>query len=166
MMIPISRTSTSAGMPTILVDCTIALPRRLIPVNAIACIAGGVFMSDQIWFQRVINARDGLDGSGLCPTPNCDGKGFTFDIFPTDPNHPANEGWHFDDDFDEDLDDPERQWDPDESKYKELDEELDDADDDIAGEEWKFGLEPGQQPQETPWAEEARKQWSGSRRIR
>src|SRR5438093_10788802 len=57
------------------------------------------FMSDRIWFQRVRNARPGgLDGFWMCPTPNCGGAGFTFDIFPTDPNHPANRGWSFSDD--------------------------------------------------------------------
>ena len=40
----------------------------------------------------------------MCPTPNCGGAGFTFDIFPTDPTHPANEGWHSSDDDDEDAD--------------------------------------------------------------
>jgi hypothetical protein len=55
-------------------------------------------MSDDIWFQKVINAHDGFDGFWMCPTPNCDGAGFTFDIFPTDPDHPANQGWTEDED--------------------------------------------------------------------
>ena len=99
------------------------------------------FMSSDMWFQRVIGARDGFTGFWMCPTHNCSGAGFGFDIYPTDPAHPANEGWSDDDDdeygedleFDEDgdaiADAPE--WDPDESKYKVLDEELEE--DDISG---------------------------------
>ena len=117
-------------------------------------------MSDQMWFQRVINARDGFEGFWMCPTANCGGSGFTFDIFPTDPEHPANAGWHFSDDEEEYDDeegefDPEelesdvkaeatKEWDPNEPVYKELDEVLGEEDDDIEGEEWKFGLEPGE----------------------
>src|SRR6185437_9512331 len=56
------------------------------------------FTSDQIWFQKINGARDGCGGFWMCPTPNCGGAGFTFDIFPTDPTHPANEGWFDDDD--------------------------------------------------------------------
>src|SRR5262245_53599989 len=63
-----------------------------------------VFMSDEIWFHKVINSKDGFDGFWMCPTPNCDGAGFTFDIFPTDPHHPANAGWHYSED-DEDYED-------------------------------------------------------------
>lgn len=121
------------------------------------------FMSDQIWFQKVRGARDGFEGFWMCPTPNCSGAGFTFDIFPVDPNHPANEGWYSDDEEfcddeddaedaewdpdDEASDEPESDYDPGESKYKELDEICGDEDDDIEGEEWKYGLEPGQTPE-------------------
>ena len=72
----------------------------------------------------------------MCPTPNCSGAGFTFDIFPTDPSHPANEGWHYDDDDD--------------------DEDGDEDDGDIEGEEWKYGLAPGERPPEPDWMEQAR----------
>jgi hypothetical protein len=131
------------------------------------------FMSTGIWFQRVKNAQPGhLDGFWLCPTPNCDGKGFTFDIFPTDPDHPANEGWHYDDEDDEawedddDLDEGdaspvagEADYDPDEAKWKRLDEELgEEADDDIEGEEWKYGLQPGESLPEAEWQMTARRE--------
>src|SRR3954463_6479144 len=109
-----------------------------------------VFMSDQIWFQKVIGDKNGFEGFWMCPTPNCGGAGFTFDIFPTDPNHPANAGWCDDEDeeyyeaeWDEpagvaaEMDAPE--WEPDEPLYKSMNEQ----DDDIEGEEWKYGLEPG-----------------------
>src|SRR3954471_5022996 len=55
------------------------------------------FMSSEIWFQRVIGDPRGFKGFWMCPTSNCSGAGFTFDIFPTDPDHPANEGWSDDD---------------------------------------------------------------------
>jgi hypothetical protein len=117
-------------------------------------------MSDGIWFQKVIGSKDGFEGFWMCPTPNCSGAGFTFDIFPTDPVHPANEGWHyFDDpeDEDEEFDDQELdEWDPEESQYEELGEE---SDDDLEGEEWKYGLQPGERPPEPPWAAAARKEW-------
>jgi hypothetical protein len=127
---------------------------------------GRVFMSDGIWFQKVVNDPSGFDGFWKCPTPNCGGAGFTFDIFPTDPDHPANAGWVCDDGEDDEEfcddedDDPSGDWDPDERKYKALDEALgDEGDDDIEGEEWKYGLQPGEQPPEPAWAEEARKRW-------
>ena len=120
-----------------------------------------VFMSSEIWFQRIIGDPF-LDGFWMCPTPNCGGAGFTFDIFPTDPNHPANEGWcDFDEDADEtdEADEPEAEWDPDETKYRELDEDLCDEDDDLEGEEWKYGLEPGAQPEESDSMKQARLEW-------
>ena len=120
------------------------------------------FMSDQMWFQRVINARDGFEGFWLCPTPNCDGAGFTMDIFPTDPNHPENAGWSDDDgeedemEFDdEDEDEDETEWDPAESKFEEYDEE----DDDIEGEEWKHGIRPDELPIAPPEQTEAQREY-------
>ncbi|MEA2710762.1 MAG: hypothetical protein QOF78_3363 [Phycisphaerales bacterium] len=142
-----------------------------------------IFMSSEIWFQRIKNAQHGkLDGFWMCPTPNCDGKGFSFDIFPTDPAHPANEGWSGDDD-DEDRDDDddadwgeeeferatsgpaggdehEPEYDPSESKWKQLDEEFgEEDDDDIEGEEWKYGLEPGEPLPEPEWVRSSRRAW-------
>ena len=127
-----------------------------------------VFMSDGIWFQRVINDPQGFDGFWMCPTPNCDGAGFTFDIFPTDLEHPANAGWTYCDDEEEDEEGigegggevagAGAEWDSDESKYKLLDEEYGDEDDDLEGEEWKYGLQPGERPPEPDWAEQARRE--------
>jgi hypothetical protein len=118
-----------------------------------------VFMSDEMWFQRVINSKDGFDGFWMCPTPNCDGAGFTFDIFPTDPAHPANAGWHSCDEDEEGAGDA-AEYDADETKYKALDEESGEEDgDDLEGEEWKYGLQPGEQPPEPKWAEESRRAW-------
>jgi len=129
-----------------------------------------VFMSDQMWFQRVINDPHGFPGFWMCPTPNCSGAGFTFDIFPTDADHPANAGWYSDDGDDEEgaedlpWDDAEadardEEWNPDEPAYRALDEAFgDDGDDDMEGEEWKFGLQPGERPPEPDWAELARRE--------
>jgi hypothetical protein len=145
-----------------------------VPCECYCLHCNRTFMSDAIWFQRVINARDGFQGFWMCPTPNCGGAGFTFDIFPTDPAHPANAGWHyFDDDEEEDDEELEfdengevieasrdKEYDPDESKYKALDDELGDADDDIIeGDEWKLGLEPGQPPPESDAQRAARLEW-------
>ncbi len=125
-----------------------------------------VFMSDGIWFQKVINSRDGFAGFWMCPTPNCSGAGFTFDIFPTDPHHPANQGWSDSGEaegvfLDEDDDEEEstEEYDPAEPKYAELDEVFGDDDDDLEGEEWKHGLEPGERPPEPPWVANARREW-------
>ncbi len=122
------------------------------------------FMSDQMWFQRVIGDKNGFEGFWMCPTPNCSGAGFTFDIFPTDPDHPANDGWVDCDDeeeeeeyFEEEEQAP-QEWDPAETKYAELDEMLGDDDDDIEGEEWKYGLAPGEQLPTNPDT------WSAGRR--
>jgi hypothetical protein len=137
------------------------------------------FLSSEMWFQRVINDPQGFKGFWMCPTPNCGGAGFTFDIFPTDPDHPANAGWHYEEDDDEDDDedaevyDPdadelpdeaeiaeaESDWDPGELKWRALDEELGpEADEDIEGEEWKHGLQPGERPPEPDWMEQARRE--------
>ena len=115
---------------------------------------------------------------GVLDAPDAElrGAGFTFDIFPTDPNHPANAGWSDDDDDDDPEDfDPDdfdsaisdgsenENYDPDETRWKRLDEEFGaenpDADD-IEGEEWKFGLQPGERlPERAGWSDEARKEW-------
>jgi len=116
------------------------------PCECVCMHCHRTFTSDQMWFQRVINGRDGFEGFWMCPTPNCSGAGFTFDIFPTDPAHPANDGWFeldepreardWNEDDDEEFDEEaelSEDWDPDEAQYKALD------DDDMEGEEWKQG---------------------------
>ena len=136
------------------------------------------FMSDGIWFQKIVGRKGReFDGFWMCPTPNCDGKGFTFDIFPTDPDHPANDGWTYDDgDEYEDDEDPEfaelddevsadadaGAWDPTEAKYAALDEEFGDADDDIIeGDEWKLGPndDTGRPRAPLGWSADARREW-------
>ena len=140
-------------------DC-FAPPRE--PCECFCLHCRRTFMSSEIWFQRVIGDPH-LDGFWMCPTPNCSGAGFTFDIFPTDPDHPANAGWHACDDDDEDEDgayddeeefDPDAdaaatEWDPSESGYQEPD--------DIEGEEWKHGLAPGEPLPESEMSESLRR---------
>ena len=133
------------------------------------------FSSDEIWFQQVINDPAGFKGFWMCPTPNCGGAGFTFDIFPTDPDHPANAGWTYCDDddgeaeWDEEGDESAivsdvsamKDWDPAEPEYAAMDEAFGgDAmdDEDLEGEEWKYGLQPGERP-ESPWSADARRHW-------
>jgi hypothetical protein len=152
------------------------------PCECYCLHCGRTFMSDQMWFQKVIGSKDGFPGFWMCPTPNCSGAGFTFDIFPTDPTHPANAGWVYDDgeeegEWDEETGDflpagdsgdaeAESDYDPDEPKYKELDEMWGDRvdDDDLEGEEWKYGLQPGERP-ESPMSEEARREQEEEERL-
>jgi hypothetical protein len=133
-----------------------------VPCECWCMHCGRTFMSDKMWFQKMIGDPSGFDGFWMCPTPNCGGAGFTFDIFPTDPAHPANEGWHyFEDEEDEEDGEEDDDWDPEESKYAELDEEMGDDDDDLEGEEWKHGLGPGERPEveESASQAEARREW-------
>jgi hypothetical protein len=125
-----------------------------------------VFMSDEMWFQRVINDPQGFPGFWKCPTPNCGGAGFTFDIFPTDPSHPGNDGWCSDDGDENPVEEDcgaeansAGEWDPDERSYDALDEQFDGEDDDLEGEEWKQGLQPGERPPAPDWVEEGRREW-------
>lgn len=137
-----------------------------VPCECYCLHCGRLFMSDQIWFQRVINADDGFAGFWMCPTPNCDGKGFTFDIFPTDPGHPANADVEDGDDdlFDDEIpwegegeDSEESEYDPAEPEYASLDEG---CLDDMEGEEWKYGLAPGDPLPEPEWRAQARAEWA------
>ena len=156
-------------------DDPMAPPRE--PCECWCLHCNRTFMSSEMWFQRVVGAKDGFPGFWMCPTPNCDGGGFTIDIFPTDPDHPANDGWHEcdeEEEFDEHELEPEeieaiienesepKEWDPEETTYKELD-EMGGEDDDIAGEEWKFGLEPGAE-RPSPWVDEGRRRWEEEQR--
>ena len=58
------------------------------------------------WVQETVDGK--MQGFWCCPTPDCDGKGFGFDIFPTDPDWCDENGQHMwadddDDESDEDL---------------------------------------------------------------
>src|SRR5207249_12212962 len=82
----------AADVPYDLMEDSMAPPKEACECYCLHC--GRVFMSDQMWFQKVINASDGFPGFWMCPTANCSGAGFCFDIFPTGPDHPSNVGWH------------------------------------------------------------------------
>ena len=114
-----------------------------------------------MWFQPVVNGPPGSDGFWMCPTANCSGAGFGFDLHPTDPDHPANAGWHRGSDEAWDEDDPDgedstAEYDPDEPQYAD---DLAGPDDDIEGEEWKHGLQPGEALPERPEVAAARAAW-------
>ncbi len=123
-----------------------------------------VVMSSDIWYQRVVGAPDGPTGFWMCPTPNCSGAGFTFDLHPTDPNHPANSDWECDDEDEPEFDPvyEEAEYDPAEPGYP-----SDDGPDDpdaLDGEEWKLGLQPGERPPEPPEVAAAREAYEAEQR--
>ncbi len=64
-----------------------------------------------IEWREFPNETGGTDGFWCCPMPGCGGKGFGFDIFPTDPQYVGEDGepmWQWcDDDEDGDYDDEE-----------------------------------------------------------
>lgn len=81
----------------------------------------GCLHCQQVYDSYRIEWREGADADGrpwgfwCCPVPGCDGKGFLFDIFPTDPEYRDEDGrlvYTYDDDdeadeeFDTDLDGP------------------------------------------------------------
>jgi hypothetical protein len=84
-------------------------------------------------------------GYWACPTPGCDGKGFTFDIWPTDPEWTDEEGnkvFFLDDepDTEEDHFQPDDDWVDDEVQADVLDEDLI-GDDDVGDDELVLGDE-------------------------
>ncbi len=73
-----------------------------IPTEVCCLHCGREYESYLIYWQE-----EQVDGKPMrfwcCPTPGCDGKGFGFDILPTDPNYrDEHGGWvHDDEDRDE-----------------------------------------------------------------
>ncbi len=84
-------------------------PEVSVEVECLHC--GQRYQSHRIQWRVETNSEGDLHGFWCCPMPGCGGKGFGFDILPTDPNyHDERGGWvHCDDDeyddedFDEDL---------------------------------------------------------------
>ena len=68
----------------------------------VCCLhCGETYDSWQIEWRVSANAEGGEHGFWCCPIPDCDGKGFGFDILPTDPNYQDERGgWVFDGDDD------------------------------------------------------------------
>lgn len=58
-------------------------------VECIHC--GKRYSSVLIWWEPVSESKPDR-GFWRCPTPDCDGAGFLFDIWPTDPNYRDDEG--------------------------------------------------------------------------
>jgi len=80
-------------------------PAEAVEVGCLHCQA--IFMSSEMTW-RVEPGQDGEPyGFWCCPDPACDGRGFGFDLLPTDPNYDDGSfAWVYDDDEeDDDLDD-------------------------------------------------------------
>ena len=65
-------------------------PPTPVEVECIHC--GSIYMSDEIRWEPDPNGPDG--GWWVCPIEGCDGAGFCFDIFPTDPKVAEQFGVH------------------------------------------------------------------------
>jgi hypothetical protein len=75
-------------------------------VHCIHC--GEEYDSYRIEWRVEHDADGGVHGFWCCPMPQCDGKGFGFDIFPVDPEYRDENGelmWCSDDDDDDDFED-------------------------------------------------------------
>jgi hypothetical protein len=88
-----------------------------IPIE-VGCLHCGQSYDSYLIEWRIETDADGKPhGFWCCPTPNCGGRGFGCDIFPTDPDYVDEDGnkmWseddgeeadEFDDEFEDDLDD-------------------------------------------------------------
>ena len=79
----------------------------------VGCLHCGQVYESYLIEWRIETDSDGKPhGFWCCPMPDCDGRGFSFDIWPTDPEYRGEDGRLFvcsdeDDDaeYDEDLDD-------------------------------------------------------------
>ncbi len=91
-------------------DSSMDPPKEPCEVCCIHC--GNTYMSNEVRWQPDANGPDG--GWWVCPIDGCDGAGFCFDIFPTDPDVARSHGaMMFSDgdddekgDFDDDADWP------------------------------------------------------------
>jgi hypothetical protein len=84
------------------------------PVEVACLHCGREYESYLIEWRVETSAEGDPHGFWCCPTPGCSGRGFGFDILPTDPNYQdENGGWvHCDDEEDEDdWEDGEEDWD-------------------------------------------------------
>jgi len=75
----------------------------------VSCLHCGREYDSYLIEWRVETSPDGKQhGFWCCPTPGCDGRGFGFDILPTDPNYQDERGGWF---YDDEEDDDESDWD-------------------------------------------------------
>ena len=76
-----------------------------IPTEVYCLQCGHEYESYLIQWHEHIDQNGEVQGYWCCPTPDCPGRGFGFDIFPTDPDYRGEDGepmWsHEDDEFSE-----------------------------------------------------------------
>lgn len=63
-----------------------------IPTEVCCLHCGHEYESYLIQWQEQLDQRGEVHGFWCCPTPGCNGKGFGFDIFPTDPEYCGEDG--------------------------------------------------------------------------
>jgi len=75
--------------------------------TSVECLHCGQEYDSCLIEWRVEALADGCQhGFWCCPTPGCDGRGFGFDILPTDPEYRDERGgWVMDDEGEDDEDD-------------------------------------------------------------
>ena len=77
-----------------------------IPIE-VRCLHCGKEYESYLIYWEESDAEGGTPGFWCCPIPGCDGKGFGFDIFPTDPDYRNEQGermWFDDEEDSDDLD--------------------------------------------------------------
>ncbi|MGD0897094.1 MAG: hypothetical protein ABR915_04615 [Thermoguttaceae bacterium] len=87
--------------------------------TAVHCIHCGQEYESYLMEWRIEEGSDGQQhGFWCCPVDGCDGRGFGFDIFPTDPEYrDENGGWVYDDvEEDEGGESGEEDFDPEEGE--------------------------------------------------
>lgn len=103
-----------------------------IPTEVCCLHCGQEYESYLIQWREEADERGQVHGFWCCPTPGCDGKGFGFDIFPTDPEYRGEDGeplWSIDDcEEDPALDDLDNEDDLEDGLALDLDGELFEAD--------------------------------------
>ena len=76
-----------------------------IPTEVCCLHCGEEYESYLIEWRIETDAEGQPHGFWCCPIPNCDGRGFGFDLLPTDPEYrDENGGWVWDDEDEEDDD--------------------------------------------------------------
>ena len=79
-------------------------PETPVEVSCLHC--GKEYESYLIEWRVLTSAAGEPHGFWCCPTPGCDGKGFGFDIFPTDPHYQDERGgWVYDEEEQEEEED-------------------------------------------------------------
>jgi hypothetical protein len=78
-------------------------PEVSVEVECLHC--GQQYDSYLIEWRIETDAEGKQHGFWCCPTPDCDGKGFGFDIFPTDPDYRDERGgWVYSEEDDDEYD--------------------------------------------------------------